>query len=165
MLLKLHGSICQRTTLKFQYTGCSWPEGVSLAGKGWGKHSYNWEYLWLSQTLALRHRYSLYCWWLLLIIQQSDFAVTSFCAMNSCPFTGLNPVNPCLFCTGESSTGLGTPDVSPQGWAEGEDPLLWAAGHALPNAAQEAVGPKVQGLIAGSWAGRCPPGAPHSFSA
>lgn len=44
---------------------------------------------------------------------------------------------PFPFCTGKTSTGLGTSNVSHQSWVERKDPSHQLAGSTLPNAVQE----------------------------
>lgn len=72
---------------------------------------------------------------------------------------------PCLSCTGDPWIGPTTPAMPHLRWVEGENHLPLPAGNALPNAAQEVVGPPccdgvywlVHNLVS-TW-------APKSFSA
>lgn len=55
-------------------------------------------------------------------------------------FLGFLPAGPCLSCTGEPRAEHSSPEVSHQGWTEGQSHLPWPAGHTQPDTAQEAAG-------------------------
>lgn len=55
-------------------------------------------------------------------------------------FSGLSPVRPHLFCSGESTVGPCTPDMASPCWAEGKGHFPGSTGNIMPNAAHNITG-------------------------